>query len=283
MADKSLSAALKNSPAVLGTMGTAKDLVAQMLPAIQQALPKHISADRVSRIILTEFHKNPKLLTCSRASIIGGILQSSQLGLEIGSGLGHAYLIPFDKRSKDSTGNWSVVSTEAQLVIGYQGMLELANRSGNLISIHASAVRKGDIFTHKRSLEGDTLEHEERWESDDITHFYCLARFKNGGHAFLVWPAAKMRAHAIKNSKVRGKLVGPWEDDYEAMGCKTMVRALFKFLPKSAEIADAVRIDGAVVKHDVDTGDLLAEVDTPLSIEAEVVDEPATDAAPTEQ
>ncbi|NYY78151.1 hypothetical protein DMI69_07910 [Escherichia coli] len=38
--------------------------------------------------------------------------------------LGHAYLIPFDKRQKVN-GRWETVSTEAQLIIGYRGMIDL--------------------------------------------------------------------------------------------------------------------------------------------------------------
>lgn len=280
MAEKNLTAALKNSPAVIGNMGTAKDLITKMMPAIMQAIPKHLNADRMSRIILTEFHKNPKLLGCSQASIIGGILQSAQLGLEIGSGLGQAYMIPFDKK-QNINGTWTVVSSEAQFIIGYQGMIELANRSGNLLNIYAGAVRKGDHFVYKRSLEGDILEHEERFETDEITHFYALARFKNGGHAYLVWPSKKMRDHAVKNSKVRGKLVGPWESDYEAMGNKTMVRALFKFLPKSAEMAEAAQVDGSIIRQG-ENGVLDAD-DTPMMMPMEEVYETdSVDASPTD-
>ena len=273
--NKSLAGSLNKSPAVIGSMGTAKDLISKMLPAIAQALPKHLNADRMSRIILTEFHKNPKLIDCSQASIIGGILQSSQLGLEIGSGLGHAYLIPFDKKGKVD-GEWKVVSTEAQLIIGYQGMLELARRSGELIAIHASAVRKGDHFIHRRSLEADILEHEEKYDSDEVTHFYAMARLKGGGHTYLVWPAKKMKEHALRHSKAMDyktkekKLSGPWETDYEAMGCKTMIRALFKFLPKSAEMNSAIEADGNVIRQTkgeeftVDLGDAETATDTAL-------------------
>jgi recombination protein RecT len=269
-AEKNLATALNKSPATVGNMTSAKDLVTSMTGAIAQALPKHLTADRMARLLLTEFYKNPKLMQCTRASIVGGVLQSSQLGLEIGSGLGHAYLIPFNANKK--IGNEWVTTVEAQLVIGYQGMLDLARRSGELISIHAAAVRKGDHFVYKRSLDGDVLEHEERYETDDFTHFYAMARFKNGGHSYIVWPIKKIREHALRHSKVRGKLVGPWESDFEAMCIKTMIRALFKFLPRSVEIVSAITADGAVVNHlDDGTLDIVPECDAPIETQYEDV------------
>ena len=54
---------------------------------IQNALPRHLDSNRIIRVIMTEVNKNPKLAECSKASFYGAILQASQLGLEIGSGL----------------------------------------------------------------------------------------------------------------------------------------------------------------------------------------------------
>jgi recombination protein RecT len=91
------------------------------------ALPKHMTADRLARIATTEIRKVPKLAACDQASFLGAIMQCAQLGLEPGGALGHAYLIPFDKRQK--VNGWETVSTEAQLIIGYRGMIDLARRS----------------------------------------------------------------------------------------------------------------------------------------------------------
>ena len=93
------------------------------------ALPKHMTADRLARIATTEIRKVPKLASCDQASFLGAIMQCAQLGLEPGGALGHAYLIPFDKRQKVN-GRWETVSTEAQLIIGYRGMIDLAAALG---------------------------------------------------------------------------------------------------------------------------------------------------------
>ena len=49
---------------------------------ISLALPKHMTADRLARIALTEVRKNPKLGNADQASFLGAIMQCAQLGLE---------------------------------------------------------------------------------------------------------------------------------------------------------------------------------------------------------
>lgn len=51
---------------------------------LEMALPKHMTADRMMRLTLTEFSKNPKLQQCSSNSIFSSIIIASQLGLEPG-------------------------------------------------------------------------------------------------------------------------------------------------------------------------------------------------------
>ena len=48
------------------------------------ALPKHMTADRLARIALTEVRKVPKLAQCDQTSFLGAIMQCASLGLEPG-------------------------------------------------------------------------------------------------------------------------------------------------------------------------------------------------------
>ena len=96
------------------------------------AIPKHLNADRLARIAATELRKTPALLNTTEASFMGAVMQSAQLGLEPGSALGQAYLVPYGK--------------ECQLILGYRGMIDLARRSGQVLSLNAYAVREGDDF-----------------------------------------------------------------------------------------------------------------------------------------
>lgn len=59
---------------------------------LAMALPKHMSSDRMARIVTTEIRKTPALADANMQSFLGAVVQCSQLGLEPGGALGHAYL-----------------------------------------------------------------------------------------------------------------------------------------------------------------------------------------------
>ncbi len=71
-----------------------KEMLEGYRPQLLAALPKHISVDRMIRIALTEGQR-PEIMKCHRGSFLAAVLQACQLGLELGMGLGHAYLVPF--------------------------------------------------------------------------------------------------------------------------------------------------------------------------------------------
>jgi recombination protein RecT len=106
--------------------------------AVIKSLPKHVDADRMMGVLKFELNKNPTLNRCTPLSILGAFMQSAQLGLEPGGALGQAYLIPYGNR--------------CQFIIGYKGMIDLARRSGQLISLSAHVVFENDIFDFEFGL-----------------------------------------------------------------------------------------------------------------------------------
>ena len=217
------------------------------------ALPKHMTADRLARIALTEIRKIPKLAQCDQTSFLGAIMQVAALGLEPGGALGHAYLIPFDKRSK--VGNeWRVTGTEVQLIIGYRGMIDLARRSGQIVSLSARIVYAKDKFTYSYGLD-ETMEHipHEGTDPGEMTHVYAVAKLVGGGVQFEVMSRAKVELTrdgsqgyqaAVKAAAKYNKPVdSPWSNHFDEMAKKTVIRQLFKYLPVSIEIQRAVGLD----------------------------------------
>ncbi|EOV9616181.1 recombination protein RecT [Cronobacter dublinensis] len=238
---------------------------------IALALPKHMTADRLARIAMTELRKTPKLMQCDQMSFLGAIMQCAQLGLEPGGALGHAYLLPFDRRQKQGN-QWVTVATEAQLIIGYRGMIDLARRSGQIVSLSARAVHENDTFSYAYGLE-EKLEHVpcEDGNPGALTHVYAVARLKDGGVQFEVMSKAavdKVRALSKSGDK------GPWVDHYEEMAKKTAIRRLFKYLPVSIELQRAVNIDE---KAEADIPQDNASV---ITGEYSIVDDYQTEAVP---
>lgn len=202
--------------------------VAQMMEksrdSIAAALPKHLTVERLSRVALGELRTNPKLLECNPTSLMSAIVKASQLGLEVGSAMGHAYLVPY--------------KTECTLIIGYRGMIALARRSGEIQSITARVVYARDTFELEYGLD-EKLRHVPSTDEDPgpVTHVYAVAKLRDGGIQYEVMTRAEVEA--IRKRSRAGQY-GPWVTDWSEMARKTVMRRLFKYLPMSIEMADAM-------------------------------------------
>lgn len=198
------------------------------------AMPKHMTADRMMRIALTEVRKVPALGQCNIESFMGAIMQCAQLGLEPGSALGHAYLLPFGNgKAKDGKSN-------CQLIIGYRGMIDLARRSGQIVSLTARTVHENDTFKYEFGLE-ETMQHiPADGDRGKMTHVYAVAKLKGGGVQFDVMSRADV--DKVRSTSKAGTN-GPWVTHFEEMAKKTVIRRLFKYLPVSIEIQQAVTLD----------------------------------------
>ncbi|MDC1300015.1 recombinase RecT [bacterium] len=207
------------------------DILQKSKEQIAAALPSHLKPERMMRIALTELRKNPGLTRCNPTSVIAGIIQSSQLGLEIGSGLGQAYLIPFKK--------------ECSLVIGYQGMIDIAYRSNKIKDLRAYVVRKSDYFRFKVTQAGEELTFEPNFEKSlteaTAENTFCVlaqATLVTGGTVSRIVPVSE-----IEKTRTRSKSQNVWRDNWEAMALKTGIRRLYKMLPKSIEMQAVERVE----------------------------------------
>lgn len=241
------AAASGNAPAATPSQ-TIGAYMERMKGQIAEALPKHMSIDRLSRIALTTIRTNPKLLECTVPSLMAAVMQAGQLGLEPGL-LGQCYFVPFKNRKAGTT--------EVQFIIGYKGMIDLARRSGHIQSITAHVVYDNDDLELVYGLE-EKLTHipwhlrtEKQEKPGNIRGAYMVAKFKDGGHYVNYMPIAEILKHrdrssGYKNAVKYEKDDNPWMTDLEEMCKKTVVRAGWKWLPISIEVADAVAKDETV-------------------------------------
>lgn len=176
------------------------------------AMPKSMTPDRLTRIVMTECRKTPALLKCAPESFYGAVLQCAALGLEPGSALGHCYLLPFGN-GKDKQGR-----PNAQLIIGYRGMIDLARRSGQIVSLSAYCVHEQDTFNYKLGLDPD-IEHIPASVTDrgKVTHVYAVAKLKGGGVQFEVMSRAEIEK--VRASSKAGNS-GPWSSHWDEMAKK---------------------------------------------------------------
>jgi recombination protein RecT len=222
---------------------TITQLFDEMMPAIRQAIPKHMTPERLLRIATTAIRTTPKLKVCTAASLLASVMQCAQLGLEPGV-LGHAYLIPFNNKKKDKNGK-EYYEMEAQFQIGYKGLLDLVRRTGEISSIAAHAVHKNDMFEFEYGLK-ENLKHIPKMEGDrgEVYLYYAYAKFKDGGYSFLVMGKSDIERHRDMYSKTAK--FGPWKDQFDEMAKKTVIKALVKYMPISVELQSKVAMDETI-------------------------------------
>jgi recombination protein RecT len=254
-------------------LATVKAMVEKGKASIAAVLPKHMSAERIAKITLVAASRNPKLLECDPKSILRAVMDASQLGLEPFTGLQMAYIIPY--------WNGKTGVMEAQFMPSYRGLIDLARRSGNIVSIEAHVVFERDQFECSLGLH-PTLKHVPAFDSESrgaMRLVYAVAHLKDGGIQYDIM--SKYDVDQIR-AKSKSSKSGPWVDFYDEMAKKTVVKRLIKYLPMSVELSRATslddRADGEIDVIDVD-GIELPEIEvTPQSNLATKVEERDTGA-----
>jgi recombination protein RecT len=194
---------------------------------IAKALPPAYTMERFMRVARTAVQTNSQLLDCHPVSVVAALHKAAAFGLDVGP-TGQAYLVPF--------------KGQAQLIIGYRGMLTLARRSGELADVQARAVFENDEFDYAYGLD-EKLHHKPRLaDKGPLVALWGLARFTNGGHYFVVVDLDEIEEHRMI-SKTGAKNEGPWRDHFVAMARKTVIRIMEPYLPLTTEAAEAVQND----------------------------------------
>jgi len=262
---------------------TIENRIRQMESQFALAAPRGMEATQLVRDAITAIRTTKNLAKCDQVSILGGLMTCAQLGLRPGV-LGHAWLLPFwDRKANEGRGGHV-----AQLVIGYQGLIDLAHRSGKIASLIARTVYEKDTFDVDYGL-ADSLVHKPMIIGDrgDPIAYYAIAKFTNGGHAFYVMSHTDMEKYrdAFATAKTReGVVVGPWRDNFEGMAHKTCMRQLSKWMPKTTELALAIEADNSV-RLDISPENVATSLQHPSDgyLEGEVVAHPEGEQKPAEQ
>lgn len=194
------------------------------------ALPKHMNADRMARIALTEFNKNPKLASCDPKTVFASVIIASQMGLEIGIG-GQGSLVPYKGK--------------CQFIPGWKGLVDLAQRSGRS-SVWTGAVYEGDEFEYEYG-SSPFIKHRPAHTTDDpdaLRFVYAVGRVKGSEYPVIeVWEMPKIWAHRDRFNKVG-------DDHYsyrhpEMYARKIPLLQVLKYMPSSIELSLAVELENA--------------------------------------
>lgn len=246
-----------------------KDWIVVMKPQIAAALPDVITVERFTRMALTAVSREPKLADCTPTSFMGALMQAAQLGLEPNTPLGQAYLIPYRNKGRN----------EVQFQLGYQGLIELAHRSGQFRNIEARVVHENDEFEYEYGLEPKLLHRPAMANRGNPVAYYAVFTLVNGGFGFEVMSKEDVDAHARQYSQSFGSGFSPWRTAYDSMAKKTLIKRVLKYAPISVEFAREVASDGAV-KTEISSEMVNVEPENVFESEAEVVEEGEAAAEP---
>ena len=237
---------------------TIRDLVQAQQAAIEVQLAGALNSAAFVRAAISTISSSPQLQQATPSSVLGGIMLAAQLKLEIGPALGHFYLTP-----RKEKGNQICLP-----IIGYQGYIELAYRSGRIEKIETFLVRDGDKFDHGANSERGRFFDWNPADYDETrawTGVVAMAKIKGAGTVWAYLPKEKVLARR-PHYWDKGT---PWQTNEEEMARKTGIRALAPYLPKSTDLATAIEADENKVESIAGVHELVVTRDEPETIVVE--------------
>lgn len=238
---------------------TIQQYVKSMEGEIAKALPSVITPERFTRIVLSALSVNPKLGTCTPASFLGAMMTSAQLGLEVNTPLGQAYVLPYNNKGV----------MEAQFQLGYKGLIDLAYRSGEVEVIQAHVVYEHDEFKCEYGLEPKLTHIPADSDRGEPVKVYAVFKTKSGGYGFEVMSMDDVRNHAAKYSKAYNNTFSPWKTNFEEMAKKTVLKRVLKYAPLKSDFIRAA-VQDEVIKKDLSAD--MYDVPSETVFEAEFVE-----------
>lgn len=243
-------------------------------PGIQAKLESTLKerAAQFASSLVSLVNDNKLLAKSNPHSVLAAGMQAALLNLPIQSSLGFAYVVPY--------------KGQAQFQLGYRGLIQLAQRSGEFAALNDGVIGSGQLINYNE-LTGELKVDFDRKpeEGRDPDGYFCYFRLKNGFEKTVFWSHEKVQAHASRFSQSFRNSGGVWKTDFEAMARKTVIKAtLSKYAPLSVEMQRAILSDQSVLDEDgnpIDYPDngpdtsAFDSADEPESQEGEVEDIPA--------
>lgn len=151
-----------------------------------------------------------ELQKCDPEKVALECVKAAALKLPLVKSLGFAYVVPY-KRVPTFT-------------IGYKGLIQLAQRSGQYLTINADCVYEGEL-AGKDKLSGMIDLNGER-TGDKIIGYFAYFKLINGFEKTLYMPKEDVEAWAKRYSPSYSSSYSPWSKEFDKMAQKTVLRRL---------------------------------------------------------
>lgn len=246
-ANQSVSALLNSTLDKEGYRNRFNDLLGERAPQFVSSIVSMINADA----------KLDKAFREAPITVIQAALKAATFDLPIDQSLGYAYIIPFDNNKKQRT--------EANFILGWKGMHQMALRSGVYQTINVLDVRQGEFVSYDR-LTGDLtlnfIEDEDERDKLPIVGYAGYYRLVNGAEKKIYMTKKQVEAHERKYRK--GQYMGKgWKENFDAMALKTVYRQLIGKW-------GIMSIDYKTSKESINLANQMAEEDAMLESDEEI-------------
>lgn len=206
---------------------------------LQELLNKNAATFTTS--VLQIVNSNSMLRNAEPMSVFNAACMAATLNLPLQNGLGFAYIVPYQNRKEKKT--------EAQFQLGYKGLIQLAQRSGQFKRLVAVPVYEKQLLAED-PINGYEFDWKQKPAKDEKPiGYYAYFKLVNEFTAEIYMTTQEVHDHANRYSQTYRKGYGVWHDNFEAMALKTVMKLLLsKQAPLSVEMQQAVLADQAVVK-----------------------------------
>lgn len=197
----------KNVASPLELMLTRPDILSKFESVLKDKTSQFIGS------ILSLVKNDNYLSKCTPKTILASAMQAATLDLPINKTLGYAYIVPY--------------KNDAQLQLGYKGYIQLALRSGQYKSINVTEIYDGELISYNRLTEELVINCDNNDDlNKEVIGYAAYIELVNGFKKTIYWSKSKVINHAEKYSKSYRGGNKIWQDNFDAMACKTVLKSL---------------------------------------------------------
>jgi len=221
-------------PAPAAAEATVQGMIRDSWSAIAASLPDTMDSKRFARLVFNAVRKTPRLAEATATSMIGAVLTASALGLEIGLN-NEAHLVPYKRSTKDGSREW----VEAQLIVGYGGVVKLFQQHPSARGVTTGWVGRNDRFDYAYGT-AKFLDHKPAFgDRGEPIAFWAAYELANGASDFLVLDPPTVASLRNKPLDEKRDVADPehW------MQRKTVLKQVLKLAPKSTKLQWAFAVD----------------------------------------
>ncbi len=190
---------------------------------------------------IQHLNRNSYLAGSTRKSILEAVYNVSLTGLSLNPISKLAYLVP------------RYVNKEVVCCLepSYQGLCKLATDTGSVKSIYAHFVKDGDVFEQILGTSPQLIHKPKLGNKGNLIAVYAVAILKDDSKQIEVMDISEVNDIRDKSESYKSFKSGKsksciWEDHYEEMSRKTVIKRLVKYLPKTDQfdkLNEAVELD----------------------------------------